>query len=103
MRLHEAVDAIEGIGGNAAAVAQPRRELAVVDGASAERGLGQAGAAAIVGDFLEQLLRVHGTRPWRFPNVRRARVLACWRVERGWPSLKRTKRWAAGQPQSRPH
>ncbi len=36
MRRHEAVDAVERVGGDAAAVAQPRRELAVVDRAAAE-------------------------------------------------------------------
>jgi hypothetical protein len=86
MGLHEAVDAIERVGGDAAAVAQPRRELAVVDGAAAERGFGQPGAAAIVGDLLKQLLRVHGTRPGRFPSAAaRAQSCAVARFGRGWP------------------
>src|ERR1700731_1933294 len=63
VRLHETVDAVEGVGGDAAAIAQPRRELAVVDRAAAEGGFGQAGAPAIIGDFRKQLLCVHGTRP----------------------------------------
>ena len=61
LRRHEAVDAVERVGGDAAAVAQPRGELAVVDRAAAERGFGEAGLPAIVGDFLEELLGVHGT------------------------------------------
>jgi len=60
---HEAVNAVERVGGDAAAIAQPRRKLAVVHRAAAEGGFGQAGAAAIIGDFRKQLLCVHGTRP----------------------------------------
>ena len=41
MGSHEAVDAVERIGRDAPAVAQPRGELAVVDGAAAEREFGQ--------------------------------------------------------------
>ena len=63
VRLHKAVNPIERVGGDAAAVAQPRRELAVVHRAAAEGGFGQAGAPAIIGDFRKQLLCVHGTRP----------------------------------------
>ena len=63
VRLHETVNPIERVGGDAAAIAQPRRELAVVDRAAAEGGFGQAGAPAIIGDFRKQLLCVHGTRP----------------------------------------
>ncbi len=58
--LHEAADAVERLGGDAAAVAQPRGELAVVDGAPAEGRFGKPGVPAIVGDFLQQFLRVHG-------------------------------------------
>src|SRR6478752_832820 len=36
---HESMDAIERVGGDAAAVAQPRGELAVIDSAPSERGL----------------------------------------------------------------
>ena len=62
IRRHEAVDAVERVGGDAAAVAQPRRKLAVVDGAAAEGGFRQSGLAAIVGDFRKELLCVHGCR-----------------------------------------
>ena len=55
---HEGADAVERIGGDAAAIAQAVGELAVIDGAAAEGGFGQAGLAAVVGDFLEQLLGV---------------------------------------------
>ena len=41
MRRHKTVDAVERVGGDAAAVAQPRRKLAVVDGAAAEGGFGK--------------------------------------------------------------
>src|SRR6266702_3398239 len=58
--LHEAADAVERLGGDAAAVAQPRGELAVVDGAPAEGRLRKSAVPAIVGDFLQQVLRVHG-------------------------------------------
>ena len=61
MGSHEAVDAIKRVGGDAAAVAQPRGELAVIDGAAAESGFGKARLPAIVGNFLKQLLGVHGT------------------------------------------
>ena len=63
VRLHKTVNAVERVGGDAAAIAQPRRELAVVHRAAAEGGFGQAGAPAIIGDFRKQLLCVHGTRP----------------------------------------
>ena len=58
---HEAMDAIERIGGDAAAVAEPRGELAVIDGPASEGRFGKSGLPTIVGDFLEQLLGVHGT------------------------------------------
>ena len=60
LRRHEAVDAVERVGGDAAAIAQPRGKLAVVDGAPAEGRFRQAGLAAIVGDFRKELLRIHG-------------------------------------------
>ena len=63
MRLHEAVDAIERVGGDAAAIAQPRCELAVIHRAAAESGFGEPGLPAIIGDFLEELLRIHGVTP----------------------------------------
>ena len=57
--VHEGADAVERVGRDPPAVAQPRRELAVVDGAAAEGRFGEPGLAAIVGDFLQQLLVVH--------------------------------------------
>ena len=78
MRLlsHEAADAVERLGGDAAAVAQPRGELAVVDGAAAEGGFGKPGLPAIVGDFLQQLLGVHAKTPRLRVSLRsRARPL----------------------------
>src|SRR5262249_60021806 len=56
---HEGADGVERMGGNAPAVAQPAREFAVVDRAPAEGRLGKPGLAAIVGNFLQQLLGVH--------------------------------------------
>src|SRR5262245_15818847 len=51
--LHEAADAFEGLGGDAAAVTQPRGELAVVDGAATEGRFRYPGVAAIFGDLLQ--------------------------------------------------
>jgi hypothetical protein len=45
---HEAVNAVERIGCDAAAVAQARRELPVVDRASSEGRLGETGLTAII-------------------------------------------------------
>src|SRR5262249_60566913 len=70
--LHEAADAVERLGGDAAAVAQPRGELAVVDGALAEGRFRQAAVPAIVGDFLQQVLRVHGPNASTFRSDLRA-------------------------------
>ena len=70
VRLHEGADAVERLGGDAPAVAQPAGELAVVDGAAAEGRFRKAGVAAIVGDFLQQFLRVHRGTPWRFLRSR---------------------------------
>jgi hypothetical protein len=61
---HEAADAVERFGGDAAAMAKAAGELAVVDGAAAEGGFGKSGVPAVVGDFLQQLLRIHGAGPW---------------------------------------
>ena len=73
---HEAVDAVERVGGDAAAVAQPGGELAVIDGAASEGRFGKSGLAAIIADFLKQLLGVHGTAAsYWFPRPRRAAVL----------------------------
>src|SRR5262245_58531938 len=55
----EGADAVERVGGDAPTVAQPRGELAVVDGAPAEGRLGKPGVSAIVGNFLQQILSVH--------------------------------------------
>ena len=59
VRRHETVDAVERVGGDAPAVAQPRRQLAVVDRAAAEGRFGKPGLPAIIGNFLQQLLGVH--------------------------------------------
>ena len=61
IRAHEGADAVERFGGDAAAIAQAAGQLAVIDRAAAEGGFGQTGLAAIVGDFLQQLLCVHRT------------------------------------------
>src|SRR5882672_1730706 len=71
----EGADAVERVGGDATAVAQPRGKLAVVDGAPSESRLGKSAVAAIVGNLLQQFLGVHdcasgaGDRvaPW-FPS-----------------------------------
>ena len=57
---HEAMDAIERVGGDAPAITQPRGELAVIDGAPAERGFGKSGLTTVSGDLLKQLLCIHG-------------------------------------------
>ena len=57
--LDKGADAIDGVGGDPPAIAQPRGELAVIDGAPPERGFGKPGLPAIGGDFLKQLLRGH--------------------------------------------
>jgi hypothetical protein len=53
MGRHEAMNAIERIGSDPAAVAKARRELSVVNGASSEGGFGKTGLTAIIRDFLE--------------------------------------------------
>src|SRR5262249_2350143 len=63
------MNAVEGIGGDAAAVAQPRRQLAVVNGTPTEGGFGKTGTPAIIRNFLEQLLCVHGSSPARTPAL----------------------------------
>src|SRR5262249_9206881 len=60
VRRHERADAVERLGGDAAAVAQAAGELAVIDGEAAEGRFRKAGLATIVGDFLQQILGVHG-------------------------------------------
>src|SRR5262249_17903250 len=58
--LHETADAIERLGGDAAAVAQSRGELAVVDSTAAEGRFRQSAVPTVIGDLLQQFLRVHG-------------------------------------------
>ena len=58
----EGLNAVQRVRGDAAAVAQSGREFAVVHGAPSECGLREPGLTTIVGDFLEQLLGVHGIR-----------------------------------------
>ena len=67
---HEAADAVERFGGDAAAMAQPACELAVVHRAAAEGGFGKAGLAAIFGDFLQQFLGIHDAAPVSLPDPR---------------------------------
>src|SRR5208282_4013439 len=69
---HEAVDAVERIGRDPTAIAQPGGELAVIDGAAPECRFGKPGLAAIIADFLKQLLGFHGTAAsYWFPRPRR--------------------------------
>src|SRR5262245_1069520 len=71
---------------------QPAGELAVIDGAAPEGRFRKSGLAAVVGNFLQQLLGVHGVLPpaprSRFGGGRRERRM-----------LKRTNRGQQGQPQ----
>src|SRR5262245_36579561 len=95
--LHEAADAVERLGGDAAAVAQPRGELAVVDGAPAEGRFRKSAVPAIVGDLLQQVLRVHGLYASTFRSDLR--------VPRGrgaGTGPQRTKRADVRQPQKVP-
>jgi hypothetical protein len=55
--LHEGAHPLHGLECDPAAVAQAARQLAVVDGAAPERGLGHAAAAAVVRNFVQQALR----------------------------------------------
>jgi hypothetical protein len=91
------MDAVERVGGDAPAIAQPGGELAVIDGAAPEGRFGEAGLAAIVRDFLEQLLGVHNAAPQVSSNS--ARPLAGF-----WCgiSVERTNAPRPGQPQSCP-
>ena len=54
MALEESADAHQGFGRDARTIAQARNELAVVDGAAAEGGLGDAVDAAERRDAVEQ-------------------------------------------------
>ena len=50
---HEGADALQRVGGDAAAIAQAAGELAVVDGAATEGGFGQAALTAEFADLLK--------------------------------------------------
>ena len=50
----EGAHAVHGVGGDAAAEAQPADELAVVHRETPERRFGHAGAAAVLGDVAQQ-------------------------------------------------
>jgi hypothetical protein len=63
MRRHETVNTVERVGGDAAAVAQPRRQFAVIDGTPAKRRFRKSSAPAVIRNFLEQLLCVHCPSP----------------------------------------
>ena len=56
---HEGTNSLERVGGDAAAIAQPARQLAVIHGAAAESQFGKSARAAKFADLLENLL-VHG-------------------------------------------
>src|SRR5262245_3085349 len=99
--LHEAADAVERLGGDAAAVAQPRGELAVIDGTPAEGRFRKSAVPAIVGDFLQQVLRVHGLYASTFrSDLRVPRLGTAWRGTGTGP--QRTKRADVRQPQKVP-
>src|SRR5690606_36659776 len=67
--MHEGTDAIERDRGDASAIAQAAYELAVIDGAAAEGRFGETRAAAIIGDFLEYFLGLHGLGVPRFSRA----------------------------------
>src|SRR5215472_6482348 len=91
--LHEAADAVERLGGDAAAVAQPRGELAVVDGAPAERRFRKSAVPAIVGDFLQQVLRLHGLYASTFrSDLRAPRLETAWEGRRNRPTANQARR-----------
>src|SRR5262249_9545490 len=56
---HERANPLERVCGDAAAIAQPAGQLAVIDGASAESRFGEPAHAAKLADLLEDLF-VHG-------------------------------------------
>src|SRR3979409_1506503 len=60
--FHEAPDAVERLGRDPTAVAQPRGQLAVIDGTPAEGRFREPAVPTIVGDFLQQFLGVHARR-----------------------------------------
>jgi len=91
---HEAVDAIERVGGDAPAIAQPRGKLAVVDRAPPEGRFREPALAAVIRDFLKEFLGVHDAAP----AVSSPRG----RVRRGFFARKRTNPAPDSQPQIRP-
>src|SRR5262249_56252737 len=81
-------------GGDAAAVAQPGGELAVVDGAPAEGRFRQSAVPAIVGDFLQQVLRVHGPNASTFrSNLRAPRLGTACEMRRNRPTANQARRY----------
>ena len=61
----------DSIDGDALALAQPMHQLAVVDGAAAERGLRHVGLAAEIGNLAEDLVVLHRARnPAMAPGMR---------------------------------
>src|SRR5690349_9612435 len=59
---HEGTNALKRVGGDAAAIAQPACQFAVIHGAAAESGFGEAARAAKFADLLENLF-VHDGIP----------------------------------------
>src|SRR5262249_54367067 len=91
--FHEAADAVERLGGDAAAVAQPRGELTVVDGAPAEGRFRKSAVPAIVGDLLQQVLRVHGLYASTFrSDLRAPRLGTAWEGRRNQPTANQARR-----------
>src|SRR5262249_1687308 len=91
--LHKAADAVERLGGDAAAVAQPRRELTVVDSAPAEGRFRKSAVPAIVGDLLQQVLRVHGLYASTFrSDLRAPRLGTAWEGRRNRPTTNQARR-----------
>src|ERR1700722_16265496 len=72
------MNAIERVGCDPAAIAKARRELPVVNGASSEGRLGEAGLTAIIRYFLKQLLGVHDTLDPRRFRCGRSAALRLW-------------------------
>ena len=58
MGVQERTDTVKRLGRDPSAIAEPRGELAVIDGAAAEGGFRKPAVPTIVGDLLQQLLRV---------------------------------------------
>src|SRR5205085_8524193 len=88
---HESADALERVGGDAPAVAQAARKLAVVDCAPPKGRLRKPGLTAEIGDFPQDRV-VHGACPRAFGSL-----LFC-------PELvpERTKSTLGRQPQTVP-